>query len=592
MCALRGSSGLVVVGLVCGLLAMFASAADPHLARELAGLWEAKRRFGPDVRGPLLVEHGVAGWRAEIAGRSVQPKVVDDAITFEIPGARGAFQGRFEAGRARIVGHWIQPATTSGGTPYASPVALARHGQDLWRGTVTPLDDAMTLYLMVKRRDDGSVGAFLRNPERNAGRFLDVDHIDRKDNTIRLIGGRSRGQKDRVLAEGVYRDSALSIYFPSLGGTFDFKRVTEDETSDSYPRRRPTAAYVYTAPPPRDDGWPTASLEEVGVSRDGICRFMQMIIGTPIDSVHAPEIHGVLIARHGKLVLEEYFHGEHRDKPHDTRSAAKSLTSTLVGAAICAGVPFDVSSPVYRVMNGGTFPPDLEPRKRALTVEHLMTMSSGLDCDDNDPASPGNEDVMQEQTGQPDWYRYTMDLRMVRAPGEKAVYGSANPNLLGGALRRAAGRPLTELFHDLLAEPLGIKTYYMNLTPTGDAYMGGGLRLLPRDFMKLGQLIMNMGTWCGHRVLTPEWCRRATSSLYELQGLHYGYLWWLVDYPHKGRTVRAFFAGGNGGQIVMGIPELDLVVAFYGGSYSDPIFFVPQRVYVPKYILPVVDNDR
>jgi len=161
------------------------------------------------------------------------------------------------------------------------------------------------------------------------------------------------------------------------------------------------------------------------------------------------------------------------------------------------------------------------------------------------------------------------------------------------------------LFHKLIAEPLGIKQYYMNLTPTGDAYMGGGVRLLPRDFMKLGQLHLNGGTWNGRRVLTEEWCHRATSdvtridkttaynwqtSRIEIGTRKYGYLWWVEDYPYQGRTVRAFFAGGNGGQIVMGIPELDLVIAFYGGNYSDRALFVPQWVYVPQYILPAVGN--
>jgi CubicO group peptidase (beta-lactamase class C family) len=99
------------------------------------------------------------------------------------------------------------------------------------------------------------------------------------------------------------------------------------------------------------------------------------------------------------------------------------------------------------------------------------------------------------------------------------------------------------------------------------------------------------GTWKGRRVLTPDWYRRATSPLYELGGIRYGYLWWVTDYPYKDRTVRAFFAGGNGGQVVMGVPELDLVLAFLGGNYSAAATFVPQRVYVPQDILPAVEGD-
>ncbi len=84
----------------------------------------------------------------------------------------------------------------------------------------------------------------------------------------------------------------------------------------------------------------------MGIDRAAIEKLIQSLIDTPIDSIHAAEDHGVLIARHGKLVLEEYFHGEHRDKLHETRSAAKSLTATLLGAAIEAGAPLDTSTPV------------------------------------------------------------------------------------------------------------------------------------------------------------------------------------------------------------------------------------------------------
>jgi CubicO group peptidase (beta-lactamase class C family) len=197
---------------------------------------------------------------------------------------------------------------------------------------------------------------------------------------------------------------------------------------------------------------------------------------------------------------------------------------------------------------------------------------------------------MTDESGATDYYKFTLALKMIRNPGEKSVYCSVQPNLVGGVLQRASKQSLPTLFQNLLAEPLNIKRYYMNLTPTGDAYMGGGVRLLPRDFMKLGQLHLNGGTWNGRKILTPEWSRRATSPLYELRKLKYGYFWWVIEYPYKGRTVRAFFAGGNGGQVVMGIPELDLVVAIYGGNYSDPVLYTAQQKYVPQYILPAVDN--
>jgi len=584
----------LISALISEILLVQTAAAQANPAQELAGLWQAKRRFGPDVRGTLLVKQSNGKWQAEIAGRIAPVKLAGEKIAFELPDGNGAFQGKLASSRTKIVGHWIQPATIEGGTPYASPVTLTKDKQNIWSGEVSPLDDTITFYLMMKARNDGSVGVFLKNPERNLGRFIRVDHIEREGDTVKLFAANSGSEKGRVLAEGKYdADSKiLSIYFPRGGGTFDFRR--EGEASDFYPRGRPTVPYVYAPPLVRGDGWQTASLEDVGISRAGIEKFIQMIVDTPIDSVSSPEIHGVLIARRGKLVLEEYFHGEHRDKPHQTSSAAKSLTSDLFGAAVKAGVPVSASTSVYGVMNGGSFPSDFDPRKKSLTVENLLTMSSGLDCDDNDEKSPGNENMMQEQTEQPDYYKYTLDLKMIRNPGEKAVYCSVQANLVGGVLSGAAKQSLPTLFQNLLAEPLQIKRYYMNLTPTGDAYMGGGVRFLPRDFMKLGQLHLNGGTWNGRRILTPEWSRRATSPLYELPSykskVKYGYFWSVTEYPYKGRTVRAFFAGGNGGQVVIGIPELDLVVAFYGGNYADAVSFTSGQIYVPQYILPAVDN--
>lgn len=557
-------------------------------AKEFVGLWEAKRRFGPDIRGTMLIKKAGSGLEAEIAGLRAEARTVRDQISFELPDDKGKFQGKFNPGRTKIVGHWIQSRTVESGLPYASPVTLARTGQEYWRGEVSPIDDTFTFFLVVKERDDGSVGAFLANPERNLGRFIRVDQIERDGETIKLVGG--SGQEKRVWAEGRYREGVLIINFPNRGGTYDFKRVDANGTSNFYPRGRPDASYIYAPPPKLDDGWDTASLEDVGISRAGITKFIQMLIDTPISSVSSQQDHGVLIARHGKLVLEEYFHGEHREKAHDTRSASKSVASDLIGAAILSGVPIRTSVPVYRVMNGGEFPPNLDPRKRALTLEHLLTMSSGLDCDDNDPSSPGYEDRMWEQSE--DFYKWTMNLKMVRQPGEKGVYCSASPNLAGGVLYRIAKKSGPVLFQDLLAEPLQIKRYYLPISPHGQYTMTGGARFLPRDFMKLAQLHLNGGTWKGRRVFTAEWSRRATTALYALSPykLNYGYLWWVIDYPYKGRTIRAYFASGNGGQVAMAVPDLDLVLAFYGGNYTDIGGRTSREVYVPKYILPAVDG--
>lgn len=565
--------------------------ATPGIAQQdLVGLWQAKLRFGPDVHGTLLVRDSNRRLSAEIAGYSAEVKTAGDAVAFELFDGKNAFRGNFTDARASIVGHWIQPSN------YASPVTLNRVGNgNEWRGVVTPYDETFTLYLATKIRDDGSLGAFLRNPERNMGaNQYPVDHLEIDGQTVKLVAAAKPNQPGRILARGKYdaETKVLSIVIPNRGGTFDFKRVPPNSATDFYARGRlPGPKYSYTPPPAFEDGWPTASVEDVGISREAVEKFIQMIVDTPIDSVHAPEIHGIVIARHGKLVLEEYFHGEHRDKPHDLRSAGKSLTSTLVGAAIKAGLPIKVTDPVYQVMNKGEFPANLEAGKRAMTLENLLTMSSGLDCDDEEDSSAGNEDKMLDLEGKPDFYKFTMDLKMVRKPGEKAAYCSGGANLAGGVLARATGRSLLNLTDDLIAKPLQIKEYYMPLAPTGDAYMGGGLRLRLRDFAKLGQLYLNQGQWNGHQILTAEWCHRATSPLYkfsETSKASYGYLWWVYDYPYRGRTVRAYFASGLGWQYSIAIPELDLVIGLYAGNYSDELPL--HKEYIPNWILPAVQD--
>ncbi|HEX9109582.1 MAG TPA: serine hydrolase domain-containing protein [Longimicrobiales bacterium] len=106
----------------------------------------------------------------------------------------------------------------------------------------------------------------------------------------------------------------------------------------------------------------------------------------------------------------------------------------------------DTSTPVYAAFGGEVYFAHPDPRKASLTLAHLLTHSSGLACDDNDDASPGNEDAMQSQTAQPDWFRYILDLPLVKAPGEQYAYCSGGMNLAGGVLaagqRRLAARAL------------------------------------------------------------------------------------------------------------------------------------------------------
>ncbi|MEM1184660.1 MAG: serine hydrolase [Planctomycetota bacterium] len=574
------------------LLASFVVVGFPiaRASPDLSGLWQAERRFGPELRGTLTVRPNGEAYEAELGRFRVTGVRDGERIAFEFPGGRGAFRGRLREGD--LLGHWYAPRLTMAGLSEASPVVLRSDGAS-WRGEVIPLDDGFTFFLKLDREGRGRYSAFLRNPERNLGVFYNLETARVNGDRIEFVGTwRGRGDQ-RVLLEGALGEGAehFSISIPGRGGTYDFQRVDEDEASAFYPRGTDPGRYVYREPLKTNDGWATATLDEVGIDTEDIEAFVRSeLMGKP-DGVHAQYIDGVLIARHGKLVFEEYFHGFHRGRPHDTRSGSKSLASTLIGAAIRAGAPLSLDSLAYDVMYDGDVPVDVDPRARRMTLRHLLTMSSGYFCDDGDPGAPGNEGSMQEQQDQPDWYRYTLDVPMASEPGAAAVYCSSNPNLATGMLLRATGTPIEDVFQELVAGPLEIDRYHAVLQPTGEPYLGGGMYWFPRDFMKLGQLHLDGGVWNGTRVLSEKWARDTTSPLVRIGDRGYGYFWWIIEYDVDGRMLHAYYAAGNGGNIVVVVPEADLVIAFFGSNYSDRVMFRPQSELIPDFILPAVSLD-
>lgn len=580
----------------------------------LEGIWEAARDFGPAIEGTLDLVQANGKWSAQIAQVDVPVIVKDRQVSLELPGGQGQFDGRLEKGRSMIRGHWIQPRVAVARRKYASPVILKSRGKDRWTGEVVPLKDEFTLYLVLNRRPDGSLGAVIRNPDRNIGIEWRLDRLEREGNRLKLIGKTSDRPgawpvKDQgletVVAEGVYHPqlNRMSFYF-ERGGTYDFAPITSNPASGFHAREN--KPYQYKTPVAEDDGWPIGTLEEAGMSPESIGEMVRYI-STPFTSLEDPYVHGILVARHGKLVLEEYFYGFHRGKPHDTRSASKSLTATLVGAAILNGAKLDPSTRVYDLLYNGAPPKDMDQRKKEVTVEHLLNMASGYDCDDRAyPFRPGGEETLWALDT--DFYKHTLNLPMDSRPGEKVAYCSINPNLLGAVLTAATKQPLTNLFQDLIAEPLQIRRYHMRLQPTGEPYMGGGIYWLPRDFLKIGQLMHNDGVWNGKRILSKEWVRRASTPMVKIMTRgstncvpgstptlclrQYGYLWWHLDFPYKGRTVHGYYAGGNGGQSVTVIPELDMVVATWAGNYTSLVGLKVQEELIPRFILPALKQGQ
>ena len=555
-------------------------------SEDVTGLWYAKLRLGPDVRGRLVLDRVNGAWRASLAGRSATVRVQGDSVMFELPGNAGAFSGRMRRGRASqdrtaadsvIAGWWVYPTRST------APLTLTSCGASCFEGNVLTLEDAFTFWLKVSRLADGSLSAFLRNPERNlGGPWFPVRSIRLDSGTVAFLD-----RNGRTISSGPFRNGVMSV--PLRGGTYDFRRLSDTAHTDYYPRGRPTVNYTYVPPRPLNDGWQVGRMRDVGIAEDSIAKLVQRLIDMPIDSVTTPQTHALLIARHGTLVLEEYFHGEHADKPHDTRSASKTHVTALIGAAMQAGVRISPETRVYATLRPNA--PNLPPRKQAMTLEHLLTMTGGFDCNDSGER-PGDEDVIADQDTNLDWASLILGVDMVRDPGSEAVYCSMQPYLAGLMLARVSGRALPDLFHELLAEPLDFRHYYLGLTPLGQVYFGGGHRFVARDFLKLPQLYLNGGTWRGRRILSNEWVERSSAPRYRIGSRTYGYLWWSRDYQYRGRTIKAFMQLGNGSQNAIFIPELGLAMATFGANYNSPTINYLLNELIPKYILPAVEPGR
>lgn len=560
-------------------------------AGQVDGLWAARTRYGPDVRGPLLLTRRDDALIADIAGVQVQARAENGEIFFELPNEQGGFRGRFASGEREIRGHWIQGGTRAGGNLFASPTTLARTRAGQWEGIVAPLDVVMSMYLDIRTDEQGVMRTYIRNPERNIGVFAQVDRIERGGDHLRLIT-RFRGRgAEQVTAEAEYdhNNDLIPFHFAPFGVTMDFAQADAEDERAFYPRGLAPEPYIYAQPVSLDDGWETGALEEAGIDRAQIGAFIDMLLREPMTNVSAPQIHGLLMARHGRIVLEEYLHGYGRDSVHDTRSASKSITAVLVGAAMQNGASFDTDSFLVDIVDPALLPATIDPRLRQVRLENLMNMAPGFDCDDSDDNSPGNEDAMQQQREEPNWWRFALAVPMARNPGERAIYCSMNANLVGAVLtHEKTDRWAGDLFNEQIARPMQIERYFLNLQPTRDPYLGGGMQLTLRDFAKFGQLALDDGVWNGRRIVPRGYMARATSPLVQLGQNGYGYFWYSSERPYQGRSVTVTWMGGNGGQLVMVVPELDLVIAAFGGNYSDRGTFLMQDDYIPHFILPAV----
>jgi CubicO group peptidase (beta-lactamase class C family) len=302
------------------------------------------------------------------------------------------------------------------------------------------------------------------------------------------------------------------------------------------------------------------------------------------------DVHSILLYQRGKLVLEEYFYGYDAQRPHQLRSATKSVVSALAGIAIDRGAVSGVNERVLPHMRYSSYEhPD--PRKAAMTLGDFLAMSSGLDCNDHSSTSPGRETVIDDQ---PDWVKATLDLPMINAPGTKAYYCSGGVSVVGRLTENAVHMRLPEFAQANLFEPLGIAQtdwkWNYDLTNADREY--SQIHLRPRDMLKLGILFADGGRWHGRQLISESWIHASLAEHSHVDNVSYGYFWWRpwlnVETPAGSQHVDVIAAQGNGGQKIYIVPQYGLVAVFTGGGYNAES--TPPNTIMAKIILPTLMN--
>ena len=295
-------------------------------------------------------------------------------------------------------------------------------------------------------------------------------------------------------------------------------------------------------------------------------------------------LHALLVARGKELLLEHYEAGEDEiwGTPlgrvvfgptvlHDLRSVSKSVVGLLYGIALAEGKVPPPEAGLY-----AEFPQyaDLaaQPGRDRLTIAHVLSMTLGLEWDElSIPYSdPRNSEI--QMVAAPDRFRYILGLPIVGDPGVKWTYCGGATALLGRLIARGTGEKLLDYARRVLFEPMGFGPTAWSLDRTGEPQTASGLRLLPRDLVKVGQLVLAGGAWNGRQLVPAEWMKRITTQSVPIEGRGgYGYHWYLGSMPAGKLQSAEWVAGiGWGGQRLFVLPKLDVVVAMNLGNYRLP----------------------
>jgi CubicO group peptidase (beta-lactamase class C family) len=293
-------------------------------------------------------------------------------------------------------------------------------------------------------------------------------------------------------------------------------------------------------------GWQTSSPEEQGMESAVLARLVDFGTTLSLDSL--------LIARHGRIVLDAYYAPYAVDIPHVVNSSTKAVIGTLTALAIKDGLLDGADHRMLDLFADRSIA-NLDDRKKAVTLQHLLDMTSGIDW--KEPLTGRPESVFEMERS-PDWVKFILDRPMATAPGDIFNYDSGNPHLLSAVLSKVTGMSASDYAKARLFGPLGISTWNWRQDPQGISTGGYGLAMQPRDMAKIGYLYLRHGEWEGKQLVPSDWVERAGHATVNMNlpgepELRYSNLFWALPKKH------VYMAVGYHCQVIMVFSDLDIV---------------------------------
>ncbi len=343
---------------------------------------------------------------------------------------------------------------------------------------------------------------------------------------------------------------------------------------------QPSPAYRYSPPAKRNDGIRTGTLQSVKLRNETI------VVGTNeiLRGTYA-NIHSLLILRDSKLVYENYFGGEdennrlgeigfvnhNRETLHDIRSITKSVVGLAVLIAHSQGKIKNLDQPVFDLFpEYGKY---AEGDKKQITIRHLLTMTPGLEWNEELPhLDPNNTHFQMNNASNP--IEYVLSRRSIKKPGTAFEYNSGTAQVLAVIIKKTTGMNVEQLVKTQLLGPLGIKKYEFSKWTGGEPDADSGLRLRSRDLAKIGLLLMNGGKWNGKQIIPAKLIEDATKPWIKVSEdadgwrTHYGYQTWLQSFTEAGKAYSVVEFSGNGGQKVLIDKKNNLIVVITAGNYD------------------------